>query len=393
MTNGQPLIPAAQSQDWTTPEPPLPFIYAVLGPPVDLDPASNPQSIVEAKRAIWWEKRRDPELELPPGVEWGDGLEILRNVEPGTTVYLNPPFGRAELPQWVEACVIAYERGAEIIALLPSYTSAYWFDHVYLTAQKLCFWGLPGETTSRLRFSDSAHGAGYACMFAYWGPNPERFVRTWSEAGQIWHLDRDRLLTAIVSGHRISPMPGPDLPTGLFAHAERRARVARYEALLAACSDVMDRTLGDLMASDAEALKQQFGELTIGEILSGLNLAAAAEVADRPVRRARVAQRHRVLPGQTAAQSQLDLNPPIRRTSDQIEEFDDSVLQVIESSGERGASRNEITNALSSTASSVRESLKRLRKKGLIRLMGNKRTARYHVKKAQEGLPDAEEKE
>lgn len=384
-SKGRPLIPEAERDDWCTPKPVTPFIYDTLGRPVDLDAASNAQSIVQVKRAIWWEQLRDPSVDLPAFAEWGDGIEVLKNVAPGTTVFLNPPFGREEVPRWVEACAIAYSRGAEIIALVPSYTSSYWFDHLYQTANKICFWGLPGETTSRLRFGDSSNGAGFAVLFAYWGPNADRFTRVWSRAGQIWHIDRDRLLTAQICRHRIPEVPTPDVPRpsgALFDYAERRHRTARYDALLHACSDVMDETVANLMHSDAESLKQQFGALTLGEVLNGLNLAADVDSLDRPVRRARTGRRgsgKSEKPEPTAEQILLEgRSGP--RSSEEIARFDEQVLAAVESSGDDGKSIKELEEELKGgTRSQLRDSLKRLRKGGMIRLEGERKSARYYT--------------
>lgn len=413
----RPLIPDAERDDWCTPEPVTPFIYDTLGT-VDLDPASNPQSIVVVRRAIWWEQLRNPAVALPRGVEWGDGLQALRTIAPGTTVFLNPPFGRKALPQWVDACVTAFLRGAEIIALWPSYTSSYWFDHIYLTASKVCFWGLPGETTSRLRFGEAQNGAGFAVLFSYWGPRPDRFVRVWSRAGQIWHLDQDRVLTAQLCGHRLRQMPSPDLPSGdLFSYAERRLLTHRYSAISQSCTDILDSTLGDLLDSGAQALKQQFRSLTIGEIVSGLNLSAHAGVDDRPARRAKTGTRGRSRPNgesEDKTSPQLPLRAPPRpsrkktakakpsrktakaatrklskkerskngatRTRAEIAQFDDSVHQALQSFQATGASFSELSEHLKvDSRSKLRDALKRLRSAERIQLQGSRKTARYFV--------------
>jgi ribosomal protein S25 len=223
-------------------------------------------------------------------------------------------------------------------------------------------------------------------MFVYWGTNPERFVRVWSRAGQIWHIDRDRVLTAIMCGLRITGMPGPNPSAGdLFVHAERRVALSRYEALLGACAGIVDQTIGDLMQSNAQALKDQFCQLTIGEVLSGLALAATAGVDDRPVRRSRTANRRAA---SQQPDTQLSMHQYARRSVAEIRKFDEDVLRVVGEHKTRGITRADLTAALGSSTSMVREAIRRLRKSGEIKLKGTKRTAHYVTKDHQEGPHD-----
>ncbi len=224
-------------------------------------------------------------------------------------------------------------------------------------------------------------------MFAYWGPHEERFVSVWAKAGQIWHTRRDRLLTAQLCGLRLPAVPMPDdhRPSGdLFAYAERRLRTARHDALVNSCSDVMHVTLGELMASEAESLKQQFGELTIGEILNGLSLAAVADSGDRPVRRAKTSSRRRSAANDETEDPQISLDAATSgrkvRSPEEIARFDEQVLTAIWSSGENGISRKELEEqpSFAGTRSQLRDSLKRLRKAGKVRLKGERKKARYH---------------
>lgn len=379
MPQDAPLYRENGNKDWNTPRPVTPFIYATLGRPVDLDPCSNPTSIVEAKRKIYWDKTRAENeelgIELQSNAEYGDGLEALRSAEAGTTIYANPPFGREEMPEWVDALIAAARRGAEIIALLPSYTSAYWYDAVYQTADAACFWGLPEETVSRLRFVGASAGAGFAAVFVYWGPNEEQFVRTWHKAGQIWHVRRDRILTARICGHTIHPVPDHRPSGELFAYAERRHMADRYAPLVEACTPLWEHTLAELMASDAEHLKEQFLSLTLGEILNGLNIATSAESGERPMVRSKA--RNRRAPGAPASSHQLPLDRSIR-SPDEIARFDEQVLAIIRSA--EGISRAALERQTGETKSKLRESLRRLKSSGKIRTKGNKRSTKYHAK-------------
>ena len=379
-----------QRQDWCTPEDCAPYIYETLGGIPDLDACSNPDALIQAKRVIWWDELKeqyDAEgISLAANAEYGDGLEVLRNAAPGTTVYLNPPFGREDVPKWVDACVAAYQRGVEILALLPSYTSTYWFDHVYQTAVAACFWGLPGVTNSRLRFVGAKDGAGFAVYFVYWGDHEERFTRAFARAGEIWHMRRDRLLTARICGHRIPAVTAPDAhrPSAalgdLFAHADKRLLAGRYDAIAQACTDVRDVTLADLYDSKAEHLKREIGSLTLGEVLDGLSLAASCDTAERAVRHARTGTRrdHSDERPPGTPDPQLDLShTKKKRTKDEIAQYDAEVLDVIKRAASKGIGKSDIHAVAGGTLSNLRDTLARHRKAGTIQLEGTRNQARY----------------
>ena len=147
--------------NWNTPENALHLVYRHMGQ-IDLDPCSNPESIVKAELAL-----------------------SLENGDNGLTqpwegrVYVNPPYGR-EISWWVLKCLRESKlpRCLEIIALLPARTDTGWFEECW-KADAICFW------KGRLTFLGAQHPAPFPSCLVYWGPQPERFYGIFSIAGKV----------------------------------------------------------------------------------------------------------------------------------------------------------------------------------------------------------------
>jgi hypothetical protein len=129
------LAPLMSSQcvEWGTPPRLVERVLGVLGQ-IDLDPASN-----DHKRP-----------NVPAKMHFTLADDGLAQAWEGRT-YLNPPYGRDRIAQWVEKLIAEYDRGAvtEALALVPSRTDSAWFDRLgrfpcCLIRRRLSFVGATG---------------------------------------------------------------------------------------------------------------------------------------------------------------------------------------------------------------------------------------------------------
>ncbi len=119
----------SESYDWGTPKHYVEAVRKVFGKQIDLDPCSNPWSVVNAK------------VEYLP--KYIDGLNASWNYE---TIYVNPPYGRdfkknTSIYDWLNACKQAHLRyNSEVIALVPvAVNTNHWKSHVWGVASSICF--------------------------------------------------------------------------------------------------------------------------------------------------------------------------------------------------------------------------------------------------------------
>lgn len=165
-----------QKTDWLTPPHVCEAVYETLGDKPDLDPCSNPWSIVEAGRKISRENGGDG-----PTNDW-----------PGKTFFTNPPFG-PRLGAWVGRCVHA-RRSLRMtgLLLLPVSTETKWWQRmIFPTATAVCFPDhgiafLDPETLEPVDQPPMTTG------IVYWGGSPLRFSHAFRSFGQVLHLGVDR---------------------------------------------------------------------------------------------------------------------------------------------------------------------------------------------------------
>jgi hypothetical protein len=177
----------ATRDDWNTP---LVVVHAVrraFDGQIDLDPCSNPASVVGAAREFIltpldqtlplpvpnWEARR---------VVVTDGL--VENWD-AKSVFLNPPFGA--LRKWVDKCAQEYNnrRAMEIVALIPARTDTRaWHEHV-VQADAICLW------RGRMKFSASGiaepASAPFPTALVYWGRHRGRFAAAMEQHGLVFY--------------------------------------------------------------------------------------------------------------------------------------------------------------------------------------------------------------
>ena len=171
MTAGR-RVQGVTSQHWNTPHVYVAAVREVLGE-IELDPCSNPTSVVNASR----------EYLLPQ-----DGL-----VEPwdASTIFVNPPYGRdshrgTSIKQWLIRCRETHQnRGSEILALVPVATNtSHWKENIWGVATAVAF-----LYDTRLKFlengKEGGRGAPMACAMVYWGGRFPIFRRVFSRFGAV----------------------------------------------------------------------------------------------------------------------------------------------------------------------------------------------------------------
>lgn len=168
-------IGTATREDWATPPWLVAAVHQVLGGPPELDPCSNQQSVVGARRAI----------QLP---ESG----LLASWDDAGSIFVNPPFGRG-LARWVGRCVGAWRSGASVLLLLPAAVDTRHWQELVATADLVCF------LRGRVSFIGAPAGAPFATAIAFWAGGTgmarrgalSRFREAFSPLGTIWRAELD----------------------------------------------------------------------------------------------------------------------------------------------------------------------------------------------------------
>ena len=168
----------SQSHHWCTPPQYVAAVKRVFGGEIELDPCSNPESVVNAKCEFML-----PEI---------DGLAQEWNFP---SIYVNPPYGadRARgttIRDWFAKCVASRtEYGAQVIALVPVATNTtHWKKYVFGAADAVCF-----LYDTRLRFLVNGNtdnkGAPMACAMVYWGDDFSAFESVFNAFGAVVSLE------------------------------------------------------------------------------------------------------------------------------------------------------------------------------------------------------------
>lgn len=167
----------SQSQHWCTPPKYVVAVRKVFNDNIELDPCSNPQSIVNA----------NTEYILPDH----DGLKEDWNYQ---TIYINPPYGAdrergTTIKNWIQKCSEAHKKyKSEIIALIPvAPNTAHWKHYIFGKASAVCF-----LYDTRLKFlvdgNTDNKGAPMACCMVYWGIDIDRFRSVFEEFGAVVNI-------------------------------------------------------------------------------------------------------------------------------------------------------------------------------------------------------------
>jgi len=163
-------IATAAKTSWCTPPEIYLPVQKFFGGTIDLDPCSNPRSMVPATYKLMLEKREDGLK-----ADWG----IL-----GKKVYCNPPYGRG-IRAWVEKARegMQWPRAQETILLIPAAVGTkLWQEVVFPWAFAICF--LKG----RLKFQGATASAPMDCALVYFGSRSEKFEEQFKPLGAVWNM-------------------------------------------------------------------------------------------------------------------------------------------------------------------------------------------------------------
>lgn len=152
---------SSQKSNWCTPQEVIDPIL-LLGE-IALDPCSNENSIVPAKRSVC----------LPE-----NGLEIdWPEAKLGIT-YVNPPYGN-QTELWMKKAVHEHKhRNSEVILLVPARPDTkLWQDVVFPHASAICFW------RGRLKFLGAPNGAPFPSAVVYLGTRMFSFEASFCTKG------------------------------------------------------------------------------------------------------------------------------------------------------------------------------------------------------------------
>jgi hypothetical protein len=173
----KPTIGMDGPADWYTPKKHIDLVTEVLGR-IELDAASCAEANETVGATSYY--------------AISEGRDGLREPWMGR-VYLNPPYGRKVIQDWIEKAVEEFERGSaeQIIVCINNATDTQWFAELW--NYSLCF------VKGRIKFygphnkTDSpAHGT----VFAYFGDNNDLFAEVFKALGPVLEYcgDGDRKL-------------------------------------------------------------------------------------------------------------------------------------------------------------------------------------------------------
>jgi hypothetical protein len=150
--------------DWNTPQNIVDLVHDFFGGSPDVDPCSNPNSIVGA--------RRDYQLERGENglaVDWQKSF------------FLNPPYGTGVL-NWVIKAANQAAQGATGLGLMPQRTDSRWGQYVLAEARAVCF------LRGRVMFVGAESPAPFPCMVPMWDRGnawATRFVEVFTKVGVV----------------------------------------------------------------------------------------------------------------------------------------------------------------------------------------------------------------
>jgi len=176
MTAGRKVV--GYAKDWGTPKKYVDAVKEMFGGAVDLDPCSNPNSIVDAR----------VEYLLPKQNGLIESWKF-------STIYVNPPYGidqqhGTSIKNWLKKCDEANSHyHSEVLALVPVATNTgHWKKYVYGRATAICF-----LYDTRLKFlvngKDGGKGAPMSCAMIYWGKNFKRFSEVFMRFGAVVNIE------------------------------------------------------------------------------------------------------------------------------------------------------------------------------------------------------------
>ena len=176
---------SSEYDSWCTPAPALDRVRRV--DEIALDPFSNAQSIVDARRAFRLDRGEDA-LKL----DW-------RGHGPGI-VFWNPPYGD-ELAACAHRAAYFGALGVEMVGLVPHRSDTAWYREAVRECRAKCEWYgrmkfLRGQADhaqlallgggAPLPAIEGEAAAPFPTVLLYHGPRPALFARAFDGAGEIW---------------------------------------------------------------------------------------------------------------------------------------------------------------------------------------------------------------
>jgi hypothetical protein len=153
---------------------------------IGLDPCSNADSIVDAKKN-WTIEQPALEALFPKtqakykNFEWNvDGLS--RPWRGFGLVYINFPYSASDL--WAPKIVLEATLGVEIVVLPAARVDTEAWDYLW-RGERQCFWGSGGKPRRRIKFIGAASGAPFPSALVYFGKRVERFTQIFQRYGQV----------------------------------------------------------------------------------------------------------------------------------------------------------------------------------------------------------------
>lgn len=171
MTAGRKIT--QNKQNWNTPTKYVNLIHKFFDNDLELDPCSNTDSIVEAKRKVI----------LPE-----NGLDI--NWVDYSSIYINPPYGRdyenkTTIKNWIQKAYHEWMfHNAEILMLIPVATNtSHWKQFVFGSAY-ICFLN-DTRLVFRIGNEENNKGCPMACAMIYYGQDVDKFKNIFGNFGYI----------------------------------------------------------------------------------------------------------------------------------------------------------------------------------------------------------------
>lgn len=162
---------SSSGDDWCTPSTVRDAVWSFFDGEPDLDPCSNPGSIMGGIIQFWG----------PPAT---DGLVVPWSGAPSRhksgrlRTFVNCPYSAKY--DWAQKCYDEWLACGhmEIIGLFPADTDCQWFQKFAAAAPMRCWWA------GRLTFiGDRDYPARFPSVLVYWGPRPRQFERHFSRYG------------------------------------------------------------------------------------------------------------------------------------------------------------------------------------------------------------------
>jgi hypothetical protein len=188
----RPYMPTkAATEDWCTPPEYVDVVKRIFGGTIDLDPASNPWSVVHPTTEIMLPKWAEvvngaPELVHRAGrgaIIFADGIRTPW----GGDVFVNPVYGEG-LDDFMDRAVRAAkgDEAANVVMLAPSKTSRRCWQRTVPKAQAVCF--LEGRVSYLLPEGERA-GATFSSALILWTRDRELVHRfSWYLDGKLGHV-------------------------------------------------------------------------------------------------------------------------------------------------------------------------------------------------------------